>query len=67
MKRVKILDCTLRDGGFVNNWNFGYLAIRDILRRLDLTGVHFIEVGFLRNYVEYDKNKSLFSGTADID
>ena len=22
MKRVSLLDCTLRDGGFVNDWNF---------------------------------------------
>lgn len=23
MKRLKILDCTLRDGGYINNFNFG--------------------------------------------
>ena len=22
MKNIKILDCTLRDGGYYNNWNF---------------------------------------------
>ena len=23
MKQVKLLDCTLRDGGYVNDWEFG--------------------------------------------
>ena len=22
MKNLKLLDCTLRDGGYYNNWNF---------------------------------------------
>ncbi len=24
---IKILDCTLRDGGYVNSWNFGITCI----------------------------------------
>ena len=24
MKQVKLLDCTLRDGGYVNDWEFGH-------------------------------------------
>ena len=28
---VQILDCTLRDGGYVNNWEFGRHAIASIL------------------------------------
>lgn len=27
MSNIKILDCTLRDGGYVNNWHFGRKAI----------------------------------------
>ena len=23
-----LLDCTLRDGGYLNNWEFGYSTIR---------------------------------------
>ena len=23
MSNIKILDCTLRDGGYINNWTFG--------------------------------------------
>ena len=23
MSDIKVLDCTLRDGGYINSWNFG--------------------------------------------
>lgn len=31
MSNIKILDCTLRDGGYVNNWHFGRKAIETML------------------------------------
>ena len=34
MKNIKILDCTLRDGGHVNNWNFGEDRILSIITNL---------------------------------
>ncbi len=30
MKKVELLDCTLRDGGFVNHWHFGEDCILNI-------------------------------------
>ena len=30
-KKFKILDCTLRDGGYYNNWNFSIKLIQDYL------------------------------------
>ena len=27
MKKIQLLDCTLRDGGYVNDWRFGYTNI----------------------------------------
>ena len=34
MKQVKLLDCTLRDGGYVNDWEFGHDNIVTIFERL---------------------------------
>ena len=31
MGNVKLLDCTLRDGGYVNDWRWGFGAARDIV------------------------------------
>lgn len=58
---VKLLDCTLRDGGYVNDWNFGKREIRGIKENLEKSGVELIEMGFLKD-VPYDLNRTLFPG-----
>ena len=45
---MKILDCTLRDGGYINNWDFGEDGIRLILNNLISAGIDYIECGFLK-------------------
>ncbi|MDR1465993.1 MAG: aldolase catalytic domain-containing protein [Treponema sp.] len=57
---VRILDCTLRDGGYINDWNFGSWTIRSVVTRLDSAGVDIIECGFLDSRVEYDKDRCLY-------
>lgn len=59
MKNIYLLDCTLRDGGYINNWNFGEEAIRGICRKLELTGIEIIEIGFMRGDT-YNPQYSLF-------
>ena len=59
MKKIELLDCTLRDGGYINNFEFGYLNIKKIVLNLINSKIDFIECGFLKNCL-YDKNKSIF-------
>lgn len=59
MRKVNLLDCTLRDGGYVNNWQFGEDAIKGIVNKLSQTGIEMIEAGFLKGD-SYDVNRSLF-------
>jgi 4-hydroxy 2-oxovalerate aldolase len=66
MKSVLLLDCTLRDGGFVNDWNFGLGSIKSIVSRLDYAGVDIIEVGFIDERRVYDENRSIFPDTNSI-
>jgi len=61
-----LLDCTLRDGGFVNDWNFGFGSIKSIISRLDYAGVDIIEVGFIDERRNYDENRSIFPDTDSI-
>jgi 4-hydroxy 2-oxovalerate aldolase len=61
-----LLDCTLRDGGFVNDWNFGFGSIKSIISRLDYAGVDIIEVGFIDERRTYDENRSIFPDTKSI-
>lgn len=66
MNRVKILDCTLRDGGYVNNWNFGKVNLLKIINNLVKANVDIIECGFLTNKVIYDENNSRFDTIENI-
>lgn len=66
MSKVKILDCTLRDGGYINNWKFGEEAIQDIRVKYENIGVDIIELGFLRD-VEDDKDVSIFSSPVQLE
>jgi len=47
MGAVKVLDVTLRDGGCVNNFNFGQVYMDKILDAQERSGVDFIELGYL--------------------
>lgn len=51
---LKLLDCTLRDGGYVNNWKWGFQCAREIIRALVKARIDIIEVGFLRNVEGYN-------------
>jgi 4-hydroxy 2-oxovalerate aldolase len=40
------LDCTIRDGGLVNNWDFSVDFVRDLYRSLSEAGVEYMEIGY---------------------
>ena len=63
---MQILDCTLRDGGYINDWKFGRKTIASILDKLSDARVDIIECGFLTGMVK-DEESSLFSGIQEIE
>ena len=65
MGKVFLLDCTLRDGGYINDWNFGEETIKGFGRKLALTGVEIFEVGFIKGDT-YDPDKSVFPDIQSI-
>lgn len=67
MKEINILDCTLRDGGYVNNWCFGNERMRAIFSNLTDAGIDFIEIGFLDERETYDMNRSIQPNTSCYD
>lgn len=66
MKTVRLLDCTLRDGGFINDWKFGHDDIINIFERSVSAGTDIIEVGFLDERREFDKNRTIMPDTAAV-
>lgn len=66
MSNVKILDCTLRDGGYINSWNFGEDNIRSVIRDLTKAGVEIVECGFISEKEKFTKDQSRFGSPAEI-
>lgn len=68
MKNVRILDCTLRDGGRIIDCNFLDKDIVDITTRLTDAHIDIVEVGFLRDWhnVEYNGNSTFFTKVEQI-
>lgn len=66
MNNIEILDCTLRDGGFINNWEFGKDCIVNIIERLSLANIDIIEIGYLREKAKEDINSTQFPNTKFI-
>lgn len=62
---IQVLDCTLRDGGYINDWHFGRRTIAAILDKLERAHIDIIECGFLTGMVQ-DPERSLFGSAADI-
>lgn len=63
---IKLLDCTLRDGGYINNWEFGYAPIKDMIAHVEKTDVDVLELGFLKDE-KYDQNRTVFNSMDQIE
>lgn len=61
MNSLKVLDVTLRDGGCVNDFNFGQTYMEKILAAQEASGVDIIELGYID-----DKKGSEFGRTQYI-
>jgi len=51
---IRVLDCTIRDGGLINNHDFDLRFVRETYKALSAAGVDYIELG-------YKNSKKLFS------
>ena len=63
---IKLLDCTLRDGGYVNKWRFGNGNMTCIYDRLTQAGVDIIEIGFLDDREPFDPERSIQPDTDSL-
>lgn len=62
--KLELLDCTLRDGGYINDWEFGHDTLVNVFERVCASGVEFIELGFLDDRRVFDINRSIMPDTA---
>ena len=67
MKHIQLLDCTLRDGGYINDWRFGYTNTVSMFERMVDAGVDIIELGFLDDRRPFDIDRTIFPDTQAAD
>ena len=67
MKDILTLDCTLRDGGYCNEWNFKDNNIRRIISGVKSSGVEIVECGFLTNRIEYCRDKTKYTDLKQLE
>jgi 4-hydroxy 2-oxovalerate aldolase len=45
-KKIQLLDCTLRDGGYYTNWDFDENLVEQYFKTINNLPVEFIEIGY---------------------
>ena len=60
MTKINILDCTLRDGGYINDFAFKNSHIFTIVNQLQSAGIDIVECGFLDSFEGKSKNLTRF-------
>ncbi len=61
---IKLLDCTLRDGAYINNAEFGKPVIRGVISKLQDAHIDIIECGWLKD-LEYKEATTYFHIPSD--
>ena len=65
MARIKLLDCTLRDGAYIVNADFGEPSIKGIIRKLQDANIDIIECGWLKDK-EHEKGHTFYHIPSDV-
>ncbi|MDD5598956.1 MAG: aldolase catalytic domain-containing protein [Victivallaceae bacterium] len=53
-KEIKVTDCTLRDGGLINKWQFSHEMVRKVFLAVNQSGVDYMELGYRASRKMFD-------------
>ena len=65
--KINILDCTLRDGGYINNWGFSKSQLYRINNSLEKSKIDIVELGYLDDKKGREDNSTLFDSVGSVD
>jgi len=70
-KEFNLLDCTLRDGGYYNNWKFKPEMVENYIRAMEVCEMDYVELGFRFNSSDpsigpFGRTKDDFLDTLDL-
>ena len=61
--KITHIDCTLRDGGYYNNWNFNKSLIDKYIKSMISLNIDYVELGF--RMIDQDISKGYTAYTTD--
>lgn len=53
---IKVLDCTVRDGGLMNKWQFSDDFVRSVYNACVEAGIDYMEIGYLSSEKAFDRS-----------
>ena len=53
-KEIKVTDCTLRDGGLINKWQFSHEMVRKVFLAVNQSGADYMELGYRASKKMFD-------------
>lgn len=65
-KQVQLLDCTLRDGAYIVDSEFGIPSMKGIIKKMQDANIDVIECGWLKN-ASHKKGTSFFHVPSDLE
>ncbi len=68
-EEIKVLDCTIRDGGLVNNHDFDDRFVREVYKAVSASGVDYMEIGYKNSrklFSDKEYGKWKFCDDADV-
>lgn len=66
INEINILDCTLRDGGYINNWGFSTENTKEIIKSLIKSKVEIVECGFVSQKQGKEKDSTQFISLTQV-
>lgn len=66
MKKIELLDCTLRDGAYITGAHFGAPAMKGIIKKMQDAGADIIECGWLKDKA-YEKDTTFYHVPSDME
>lgn len=56
-RRIKVLDCTIRDGGICNQWDFDAVFVKRVFEALVAAGIDYMEIGYKTQEGAFNKDE----------
>ena len=56
-KDIKVLDCTVRDGGLMNKWQFSDEFVKGVYNACVEAGIDYMEIGYKSSEHAFDRNE----------